>query len=146
MHPALGDLATGNAKDAHGPPREGLASMLHLAAGEDDRALIVGEHPANIDTERSVAQLASSGEVAQHGLAPVVVACDRALAGHMPGHVVAEHRADGSLLCTCVEAILAFVELADESRVRMPLGHPDSISPAHATGDDVAHAAPTRRR
>lgn len=138
MHPALGDLAAGDAEDAHGSPRNDLTSMLHLAAGEDHCSLVVGEHPTNIDTERCIAQLASSRKVAQHRLAPPVVACDRAVTGHMPGHVVAEHRSDGSLLCPCIEAILLFVELAHQPRVRMTIGHPHSIAPAGATVDAVA--------
>jgi len=75
------------------------------------------------DPEGRVGQLASPGEVAQHVIPAAIDVRDLALAGHMPGHVLRQHRCDLRLLAPRVEEILLIVEVTDELCVWMLAEH-----------------------
>ena len=122
-HPALCDPMFGDPKDGHGAPLEGFAAASTLARGEDDRALVVGEHSVDGDLECRVTQLASPEEVVQHVISAPIFIRDRALTGHMPDDVIRQHRTHGLLLAAGIELILAIMKGADQLLVRMLAGH-----------------------
>src|SRR5450756_2059368 len=65
-HPALGDLAAGDTKDAHGPPPEGFTAVPHLASGEDHRTLIISEH--SMHRERLISLPPTLDQIVGRGL------------------------------------------------------------------------------
>jgi hypothetical protein len=103
-NPALGYPTLLDPKDGDGPPLEALAAAVALACGEYDRALVVGEHPVDGDTECSVRQLASAEEVAQHVIPAAIFIRDRALSWYMPDDVIRQHCTRGVLLTAGIEA------------------------------------------
>jgi hypothetical protein len=76
------------AKDGNGAPLEALAVLIALACGEDERSLIVGEHPVHGNSAGAAGEFASPAEVAQHLIAATVCIRDRALTGHMPDDIL----------------------------------------------------------
>lgn len=116
-HPTLADPAREHAKDNCCSPRERLITPPYFASGEDHDALIVSENTTDIDPECRSRQFASSSEVAQHLLPPLIRAGDLAGARHMPCHVLVEHRGYRTLITASVERVLRIMELADELSV-----------------------------
>src|ERR1700686_877268 len=127
-YPTLGDLAIGDTKDPHHLPGAGLTVALHLASGEDHRALIVGEYAVHDDAKRPVRQLATCDEVAQDLIPASIDASYRAAPWHMPRDVLGEHRAHLPLVAPGVEAILGVVEVADQTCTQMRLRHALTVS------------------
>jgi hypothetical protein len=131
----------------HGLPGPQLAVALQLAVGQLHHPLVVGEDGAWSHPEGRLGMGAAGGEIAQDLLVAVVVAGDRAAAGHVPDNVVGEQAAQGrGVVPAGVEGCLGPVEGLEQPRVGMHLAVTAARSGCVPAGATAPRPGRRRRR